>query len=87
MRRLAQQRQDVVGGEAPAIVAHVNDEAILARTHGVQLAFELLEAGPVHPTNVDVAQATVGEGLDLRAVVTQPLLVEEPAGPSIGNRA
>ena len=50
-------------------VTDIDDEAFLAVAGGVDLAFELLELIPIHPRDVDVAEATLGDFLDALAVV------------------
>ncbi len=51
-------REDAVRGPAATIVAHVEDEAILAFGCGEQIAFEDIKRRLVHALNVDVTQTS-----------------------------
>src|SRR5690554_283695 len=62
-------RQDTVGGMAAAVVAHIDNQAILAGCRGVQVSLEAFQRGLVHGLNVQVAETPPGEFVHLPAAL------------------
>ncbi len=59
--RLGEDGEEVVGGEAAAVVADIDDEAVFVGAMGIDVVLKFFELTPNHFCNVEVSELVVGE--------------------------
>ncbi len=81
---LAEDGENVIGSEPPAIVPHVDQKAVFARAGREQLLFQTMKTAPVHSSDMDITKGSSTAFLHFPAPPSNEIVVEQGCDHDLG---